>query len=239
MITRCEITYRETFEIEHGVHHFDSLIVSLSGLFEYSVGGVTKTIPPYHPLFCKKGTPFYKKVITPIQFIIISAPQFPHGNESFLTYEDPDKIRLEDSVIRLKKAITENEPDHIKEHFVNDILLTAKHHRTPKHADSLSHVYDYISRNFEKKISLSFLADMGNCSQQTFLHKFKICYGTTPVKCITGFRIAKAKDLLANTDYSVSQIAEACGYDNVYYFSNTFKKETGLSPLKYRQSSAF
>ena len=47
----------------------------------------------------------------------------------------------------------------------------------------------------------------------------------------------KAKELLTNTTLSVQSISEMCGYENVYYFSNTFKKTVGVSPLKFRQSS--
>ena len=76
---------------------------------------------------------------------------------------------------------------------------------------------------------------MNNCSVQTLIGEFKKHYGKTPSRVITDLRIQKAKELLSATDCSISQIAEDCGFDNVYYFSNAFKKETGMTPSAYRK----
>ena len=50
---------------------------------------------------------------------------------------------------------------------------------------------------------------------------------------ITGERMKIAKHLLIGTTYTISEIAERCGFDNVYYFSNSFKQQTGMSPSEY------
>jgi YesN/AraC family two-component response regulator len=47
-------------------------------------------------------------------------------------------------------------------------------------------------------------------------------------------RIEEAARLLANTDYSVMEIAIACGYKDQSYFTKVFKKLTGLTPKQYR-----
>ena len=87
-----------------------------------------------------------------------------------------------------------------------------------------------------RKVMLDYdLAEIYGYSAQTLIVNFKKHYGKTPMKYITDLRISKAKELLLNTTASVAQVAEMCGYVNVYYFSNTFKKETGISPLKFRQ----
>ena len=48
-------------------------------------------------------------------------------------------------------------------------------------------------------------------------------------------RIEESKRLLANTDYSVIDIAVASGFGDQSYFSRVFKKYTGLTPRQYRQ----
>ncbi len=50
-------------------------------------------------------------------------------------------------------------------------------------------------------------------------------------------RISHAKELLCSTDFSVKHIAFACGFKSSDYFSTLFKKEIGISPLKYRKES--
>ena len=48
-------------------------------------------------------------------------------------------------------------------------------------------------------------------------------------------RIACAKDLLASTELPVSEVALRAGYSDVNNFIRTFRKESGLSPLRYRE----
>ena len=59
-------------------------------------------------------------------------------------------------------------------------------------------------------------------------------YGHSPVKHLTALRMERARELLITGQYSVTEIAELCGYENVYYFSNVFKKHFGVSPIKYK-----
>lgn len=237
MLTRCEITKREKFEIESGIHHYNSIVIVLNGEFEYTSGSGTRRVLPMEPVFFKKGALFVKKVIKPIEFIIVSSLLFSFESDCHLDFEKEDKIRFENTVKHLIKAIKEDASNEIKEHFVNDIFLTSKKCVLNKTENTLLSAYEYISQNFSKKLSLKLLAQANCCSVQTLINRFRMYTGKTPTEYITQFRIKKAKDLLINTDFSIGQIANLCGYENVYYFSNVFKKEIGISPLKFRRDS--
>ena len=52
---------------------------------------------------------------------------------------------------------------------------------------------------------------------------------------IAGFRINKAKEMLANSEHTISEIAELCGFGSLRTFMRVFKKEEGTSPGAYRQ----
>ncbi len=58
--------------------------------------------------------------------------------------------------------------------------------------------------------------------------------GRSTTEIINGRIAEEAKILLRQTQWNVSEIAFALGFDEVAYFSNFFKKHTALSPLKYR-----
>lgn len=66
---------------------------------------------------------------------------------------------------------------------------------------------------------------------------FKQCYGIPPLQYVTELRITRAKNLLRDTDYSVSAIAQMIGFDNLSYFARIFKNSTGLTAQEYRKNS--
>ncbi len=61
-------------------------------------------------------------------------------------------------------------------------------------------------------------------------------YGAPPVKYITLKKINRAAELLLTEKFSVSEVAELCGFENVYYFSNVFKRYKGVSPKGFQKS---
>ena len=57
----------------------------------------------------------------------------------------------------------------------------------------------------------------------------------TPMQYIVSLRITNAMNLIDNTDYNISQVASAVGYDNALYFSRLFHKHTGMAPSDYKK----
>jgi YesN/AraC family two-component response regulator len=95
----------------------------------------------------------------------------------------------------------------------------------------------YIQNNFREDINLNVIAQKLNYSAAWLTKLFCQQYDTTPSRYLLGLRIAQAKSLLAhNPDMSIKQIGEMIGYQDQGYFSRIFKKNTGLSPIEYRDS---
>ena len=63
---------------------------------------------------------------------------------------------------------------------------------------------------------------------------FKASIGCSPQEYITGFRLSRARELLAGTEYSIEIISGSCGYENPEAFSRAFKKKYQTTPLRYR-----
>ena len=57
---------------------------------------------------------------------------------------------------------------------------------------------------------------------------------TSPKQYVTDVRINHAKQLLTENLYSVSEIADMCGYTNIYHFSKRFKGSVNLTPSEYK-----
>ncbi len=92
----------------------------------------------------------------------------------------------------------------------------------------------YMENNFyDKTLNIARLADMAGMSEVHFRRLFKDIYRILPVKYLSILRTGRAKDLLKQTIYSITDIADMTGYSDVYYFSKAFKKMTGTSPSEY------
>ena len=94
---------------------------------------------------------------------------------------------------------------------------------------------DYLAHNYAQDINLNLIATTMNYSASYLTRIFQQYYETTPTKFITNLRISSAKRLLRNSELSIAQIGESIGYRDQGYFSRFFKKQTGLSPLEYRE----
>ncbi len=94
---------------------------------------------------------------------------------------------------------------------------------------------NYISTNFCTPLTLQEVADHLHLNPSYFSRVFKQSYGSSFKEYLTMVRIEEAKRLLANTDYSLLDIAIAVGFDNQSYFTSVFKKNTGMTPGQYRK----
>ena len=67
-----------------------------------------------------------------------------------------------------------------------------------------------------------------------FSTMFRQATGSTFKEYLSMVRVEESKRLLANTDYSLIDIAVATGFQDQSYFSKVFKRYTGLTPGQYR-----
>ena len=89
----------------------------------------------------------------------------------------------------------------------------------------------YINDHFsEKDLDATLLHKMCDLSYTHFKRLFINQFGVSPKKYIITQRMNLAHNFLSSGQYSISEVAELCGYDNPYYFSNAFKSHFGYSP---------
>lgn len=88
----------------------------------------------------------------------------------------------------------------------------------------------YIDKNYMKDISLVTVSEALHVSEGHLSRIFHKYMGLSFIDYLTSVRIEKAKYYLANTSYTLTEIADQVGYRSVDYFSRVFKKKEGKSP---------
>ena len=99
---------------------------------------------------------------------------------------------------------------------------------------ALSRSIKYIGVNYSDDIRIATLAKIEHLSVSRYNFLFKQQYGIPPTKYILSLRMSLAKELISSTDLSIKQIGSICGYDDAPFFTKTFKRFFGLSPVEYR-----
>jgi len=86
----------------------------------------------------------------------------------------------------------------------------------------------------EKEFTIKqFTKDRG-LNYYRFIDTFTQYVGTSPRQYIINIRMTLAKELLSNSLFRISEVAQLTGYENPLYFSRLFRKTWGMSPKEYR-----
>lgn len=93
---------------------------------------------------------------------------------------------------------------------------------------------DYIRRNLDKDLSRSQIAEAIYLNPEYLSRLFKKETGGSLGDYIMTEKMRAAQSLLSGTSIPISLVASKVGYSNFSYFSQVFKKYTGLSPMEYR-----
>ena len=94
----------------------------------------------------------------------------------------------------------------------------------------------YIDLHFKEPLTLEQLAEEAHMNKYYLSHPFKREYGVSPINYMISRRIEESKYLLAETDLSMSQIAQLLGFSSLSYFSQVFRRMQAVTPMEFRQS---
>lgn len=137
-------------------------------------------------------------------------------------YEDVCQAYMEILIIRLMRSTTLSVPSEPQISSGNRQCAAVRR---------------YIDLHFKEPLTLEQLAEESHMNKYYLSHAFKREYGTSPINYMISRRIEESKYLLAETDLSMTQIAQLLGFSSLSYFSQVFRRTQSVSPLEYRQST--
>lgn len=152
-------------------------------------------------------------------------------------------VRFCGNKVLLWKAIKEI-PLHSKEQILSCIsimeicaeYITLSNYLKAADKDLPSKVRSYISQNYGSKIHLDELCSSFYCSRATLTSSFRKVYGQSITEYLTHIRLEQSRKLLRESELSIQEIAEKCGFTDQNYFTKVFRKAEEITPSQYRDS---
>ncbi len=136
-------------------------------------------------------------------------------------YEDVCQAYMEILIIRLMRSTALAVPSETQVISVNRQCAAVRR---------------YIDLHFKEALTLEQLAEEGHMNKFYLSHAFKREFGVSPINYMISKRIEESKYLLAETDLSMTQIAQLLGFSSLSYFSQVFRRTQSVTPMEYRQS---
>lgn len=96
-------------------------------------------------------------------------------------------------------------------------------------------IKNYLDANYSETITLDSLAALTHMNKYYLAHTFTKYVGLSPINYLLQKRIQEGKSLLESTSYSIAQISDLLGFSSQSYFSQAFRKATGMTPMQYRK----
>ena len=106
-------------------------------------------------------------------------------------------------------------------------------------SDFMQHLIDDIHKNPTANWNIEDMVKNSGLCKTTFIKLFREITNTTVLQYIICLKIEYAKDYIMNENKSIQEIALLCGFNDPYYFSRCFKKQTGVSPSEFRKLTSF
>jgi two-component system response regulator YesN len=138
----------------------------------------------------------------------------------------PVALGMSRSVAQLMDMVLE----HVSLFFQRGLDLRKDRSRQP-----IDQVVSYLEEHFHEGISLEQMSKMVGFNPSYFSTLFKKEMGQNFLEYLTTLRIDHARQALSDQSKSIVAVAEECGYGDTKHFSKQFKKQTGLTPAKYRK----
>lgn len=120
----------------------------------------------------------------------------------------------------------------------NEIDFQGSNTENNPHYEEICNLRKYIYNNVKADWTLESMSSFVHLSPSYFQSLYKQIFGISATNDVIRARIASAKSMLSYSSHKISTVAEECGYKNVEHFIRQFKKNTGVTPNKYRNPTS-
>jgi len=186
---------------------------------------------------------FYRRYLRPLL-------EDPALEWLFLSREDNGASRALEGITAAWNACRAEEPGYefsvrsALSDLVSQVYLlhSPKNHglSTKSQRDSrrIKQMLTYIHENYGSVLSIRSIAGSALISESECLRCFRTAIGSTPIQYVRQHRLRQAAMQLLSTPDKISDIAERCGFQDMSYFTKSFREFKDCSPSEYRLRKA-
>lgn len=150
-----------------------------------------------------------------------------------LEQHNEDYLGIEELWVKIKNKLDNYD---LSEDVIRSYCLLVDRNKYKDKQAVVRNCIAYINDRISEKISLDNVSDYLGVNKSYLSSIFNKDMGISIVDYIHDKRISNACYLLANTDFSISEVADYIGYFDTSYFIRIFKTLVKMTPLKYRES---
>ena len=104
-----------------------------------------------------------------------------------------------------------------------------------KRKNDIEQVAAFIEEHYADPVTLGGMAKIFMTNPCALSRSFKRYMGVPPISYLNRVRIQAAKELIENSDLSLTQVCSRVGYESLTYFGRVFKEFTGVTPSQFRR----
>ena len=134
----------------------------------------------------------------------------------------------------IENARTIRQSITLQERMIRDYCQLVKRHSLSKYSHYVGKTITLVQYDLTADLRLNTIARKLNVNSSYLSTLFRREYGCTLTEYVNRERIDRGIYLLRRTEKSIQEIAAECGIQDVNYFIKLFKKQTGLTPSRYR-----
>ncbi len=166
--------------------------------------------------------------------------QMPKNEKVFFTGTSPDYQWLFRQMIQELQLMRVNYEDMLNMNLRHIFLIINRYLKEgndigSEMLDEVERATHYFHEHYNETIVIEDYTKERGMTANWFTQNFKKITKFTPMQYILSLRMVNAMNMIDSTNYNITQVANAVGYDNSMYFSRIFKKHTGMSPTEYKK----
>lgn len=250
-IIRSRMHETERFSITDGMQPTHALFYIKDGSFEMNINGKTEEIKAGDCVIFPDDMLFHRRIKAPLMFIYIQfatnynctfTMRLTGGKVQWKSKRAEKRFRENIALFEALLNETDKKSSYIREQLFMDMLIQIDGETVPEKRDLVyfkdsvvKKAVEWMQEHIAEKIYVDDVCRAVSTNPSTLNFRFHKEKGMGAIEYLIEMRMKMAEYLLSCSNYSIGRIAEQCGYDNIYFFSNAFKKRFSVSPSAYRK----